>query len=190
MDPGYKEKKDKYLSKIDKATEIKFTPNTLQKIKNIIEYNSFLKNVIKSNDISRGCSFNDELQIRIKIGDTAYSFIPYQKSLSTFNNISMVVELDELINNFKNGFADVDLSDDEKYGDIIQNAVILGYIFLLKLNRKIKFYSINKLNPVTKKIVQMVYEINKESIDIDSDTDEEGAIPDIGTGTDADADTC
>lgn len=170
MEPTYKEKKDKYLGKINKLKSIQFTNPTLDKIKDQIDFYSFLKEVLKSTDISRGCSFNNELLIKIKIGDTTHTFTPYLRTLSTFNKMSMVIDLEELNTLINNGTTQIDLSDDDKYQEIIRNAVILGYIYLLRLNKKIRFFSINRLNPIAKAIVQMVYEINKHKAE---ETDED-----------------
>lgn len=128
-----------------------------------------VKEVLKANDISRGCSLNNELQIRIKIGETIHIFVPRYRTLVSYNDVSMMVELMELINNINNGLVILDLTDPSKFNGLLSNAVILGYIFLLNLNKKLKFKSINGLNPFAKRIVQMVLETNKMEIPVDKD---------------------
>jgi hypothetical protein len=177
MELDYKLKKNKYHEKIEKKfNSITFTPETIVIISSLINYWSFLKEVLKANNISRGCSLNNELQIRIKIGEIIHIFVPNYKTLVTYNDVSMMVELMELINNINNGLVILDLSDQSKFHGLLSNAVILGYIFLLNLNNKIKFKSINGLNPFTKKIVQMVLEVNKMEIPVDKDEDEDDSL--------------
>jgi hypothetical protein len=72
----------------------------------------------------------------------------------------MIIETSNLIDYIKKGTTELDLSDETRYNGLLTNNVILGYIFLLNLNKKIKFKHINVLNPFAKKIVQMVLDAN------------------------------
>ncbi len=165
MEIDYKDKKDKYYEKIEKLeSSINFTPETVTKVINLINHWDFLKEVLTINDVKRGCSLNNELQIRIKIGDKIYIFVPNYRTLVTSNDISMILELMNLENRLQKNETMFDLSNDAKYKGIINNAVILGYIFLMRMNRKIKFKDIKHLNPIAKKIVEMVFDINKVAI--------------------------
>jgi hypothetical protein len=155
----YKEKAIKYKTKTNYLiNSFNFSPNTIKLINEKITYYSFLKDVITSKSIERKCNFNEELQITIKIGDTNYVYHPSNKVLITYNDITMYWTIDELI---QNNSKEIDLSD-PKYDEIIKNCVILGYIFLLKHNKAIKFFTLKKLYPFVQKIVQMVFENNKK----------------------------
>ncbi len=59
----------------------------------------------------------------------------------------MIIETSNLIDYIKKGTTELDLSDETKYHKLLTNTVILGYIFLLNLNKKlnsnISMYSIH-----------------------------------------------
>jgi len=165
MSNNYKEQKDKYLSKIN-MSDITFTDSTLEIIRERINYYMFLKNILKEEYITRLCNFNSEIQINIKIGNTVYKYFASNNALITYNDIIMVVDVDNLNKLVKTGKTEIDMSA-SFYIDIINNSIILGYIFMLGFNKKIKFNSINRLFPYVKKIVEMVFKENGVKINYD-----------------------
>ena len=165
LDNDYLQKKEKYSKKISQELipKIIFTPDTINKINEKIQNLSYLKNVLKFKDITVGCSINNEFMIGIQIGDNNFRFIPYNKSLVSYNDILMISIVDELVNNTKPGDNHIDLTN-ENIEEYIRNCIILGYIFVNKLNKKIKFFSIYQLNPIARQIVRMVFEYNNKPI--------------------------
>lgn len=165
MDQNYKIKKEKYNKKITEklASNITFNVETHNKIVKVIKQFNFIKNILKKKHIMRTCTINNDLQIIINIGESVMKYTPYRNGIITFNDIVEMVTTDELLDSLKVGDNELDLLANE-YENIIKDAVVLGYIFLLNYEKKIKFYSIKNLNPVTKKIVEMVYKENDLAI--------------------------
>ncbi len=161
----YLHKKEKYSKKIslELMPKIIFTMDTINKINNKIESLAYLKTVLKFSDIIVGCSINNEFMIGIQIGDNNFRFIPYNKSLATYNDILMLTIIDDMVNNIKPGDNNIDMTN-ENNDEYIRNCIILGYIFVNKLNKKIKFFSIYQLNPIARQIVKMVLEYNNKPI--------------------------
>ena len=122
------------------------------------------------------------MQNVVKIGNNILKFTLSNNGLITHNDISMIIHTEELYKKIKNGEKIIDMSDENIYGNIINNSIILGYIFMLGLNNKIHFYSLNKLYPFVKKIVEMVFIINNKDIpdiinnDINDNINNEGII--------------
>jgi len=173
--------------KIKQSTSNNFTFNneTEEKIKKVIKYYEFLKYSLNKNTIELNTNMNDTIVIEIKIGDNYMSqLVPYNNALATDKNLTSFDKIDKLTEEIQNqeiqnqetqnqeiqnqetqnqetqNQETINMND-EMYDDIINNAVILGYIFLQKLNKKIGFCSLQKVNPVFKKIITMVLELNK-----------------------------
>jgi hypothetical protein len=155
MNSNFQVKSEKYLEKIKELEKtITFTEETNNIIKKLINEMNYLK-VLNVTNINNN---NIDSVIKIKINNKYYKFNIQHNVLVTTNDIVESVELSELVNS---NSKQIDLTDNNRYGNLIRDIVFLGYIFLKDLNSNIGINSIDDVPPFAQEIINMVSKMNK-----------------------------